>query len=95
MQLGVVQMKMQQRTYDQVAKLTAAVEASRAGGDEAGNTRAVAAAAGISVEEAREELSGLKEALMAELKVIEAGQRCITNATHDVAAASNIFFSFR
>ena len=64
MMLGVVQMRMQQRTYESVEKIADAMEASKSnggsGGDAEAMAQAVAQAAGMSREEASQELGDLK-----------------------------------
>jgi hypothetical protein len=69
MLLGVVAMRMQQRTYAAVDQIAAALEHSKAAGrsssggggaSEAATAAAVADAAGLSREEAAKELSDLK-----------------------------------
>lgn len=61
--LGVVQMRMQQRTYESVEKIADAMESSKANGGESdaeAMAQAVAQAAGMSREDASQELGDLK-----------------------------------
>lgn len=74
MMLGVVQMRMQQRTYASVEKIADAMESSKANGgggssDAEAMAQAVAQAAGMSREEASQELGDLKDVSCASLVV--------------------------
>ena len=79
MLLGVIQMRMQQRTFDEVEKISSAVQDAKDNGGFGGpgSAQAIAEAAGMSREEASQELAELKDAIMEELSALKEGQKAV------------------